>query len=226
MDLLNTAEGGSDETDVSVANSGGASGNAWDTVTIGASAICKYDTAQSALGSLSYRIATGASSVTSFLLWDTSFGTPARVWGRLYFRLSANNVNRSFARFRATSVQIVRINMSSTGKLELRNSANTVVATSTTTLATGTWYRVEYDVTPGTTATNTLNLYLGDSKVLTETLTATSDYSTQTVVAEVAFGQVFAAINMADMWLDGIDFNDVGFPGPAGPRSLSALGAG
>ena len=54
MVLLNTFEGGSDETTITTANSGGASGDAFTVAPApGASAVMVYDTAQFAHGTMS-----------------------------------------------------------------------------------------------------------------------------------------------------------------------------
>jgi hypothetical protein len=216
VELTWTAEGGSDETTVTTGNSGGSSGTAWDTVNIGTDATLVYDTAQASHGSLSMRHATGATSTTANAIWDTAIGTPvARLYGRIYIRSADMTNNRSILRIRTGTTQIVRLQINASGELELRNSANTAVDTSTTVLSDNTWYRIEFDVRPGNPVTNTVNLYVGDSTSLTEALSASSNYSSGTTIDEFGVGNFAAGANAPSTWFDSIQINDSGLPGPA-----------
>jgi hypothetical protein len=73
--LTNNFEGGSNGSTITTGNSGGASGNAWDTITIGTSAVDVYDNSQAAHGSLSCKLSTAATSVSVYNAWTTSMGT-------------------------------------------------------------------------------------------------------------------------------------------------------
>jgi hypothetical protein len=210
--LGNTAEGGSDETTVTTGNSGGSSGDAFGGVTIGTNASAVFDTAQAAQGSLSYRLATGGTSTTVFLQW--TFTGVARIFFRAYFRLASVGAARSLIRIRAAGAQVARIALSASDTLELRNGGNSVVDTSTATVSANTWYRIEGDITVGTSQSGTVNLYTGESTTLTEAVTATATYGSGTA-DEIHYGQVVNASNLANLWLDGLDVNDVGLPGPA-----------
>lgn len=226
MELTWTAEGGSDETTVTEANSGGASGTAWETVDIDATGALVYDTAQAAHGTYSMRHTMGVTSGQARAIWEAAtIGSVARLYGRLYIRSSDMTSSRSICRIRGNNTQIVRLQIDATGHLELRNSGNTVVDTSTTVLADDTWYRLEFDVRPGNPVTNTVNIYVGDSTSLTEAVSASSNYSTQVVVDEFGVGNFANASNTPNTWFDSIQVNDTGLPGPAGGTNATATPA-
>jgi hypothetical protein len=216
VELTWAAEGGSDETQVSAANSGGDSGTAFNTVNVGADATLVYDTAQSSHGSLSVRHATGATSATANMIWTgTAVGAPSRLWGRCYVRFSDVSVSRSIARIRSGTTQILRVQINTSGEIELRNSGNSVAATSTTVLSVDTWYRIEFDARPGEAVANELRLYVGDSTTLTESVAASDNYSAAADVTEAGFGNFANGANAPSMWYDSIQVNDTVFPGPA-----------
>jgi hypothetical protein len=216
VELTWTAEGGTDELQISTANSGGDSGTAWDTVNVGTDATLVYDTAQPAHGTYSMRHATGATSTTANAIWDDAIGTPvARLYGRIYLRSGDMTSTRSILRIRTGTTQIVRLQINASGELELRNSANSVVDTSTTVFSDDTLYRIEFDVQPGNPVTNTVNIYVGDSTTLTEAVSASSNFSAGTSIDEFGVGNFAAGSNIPATWFDDIQINDSGLPGPA-----------
>ncbi|HLM22889.1 MAG TPA: hypothetical protein VK390_15375 [Propionibacteriaceae bacterium] len=87
--LSNTAEGGTDETAAIPANTGGGSGNAFDTINIASGSSVVFDNARAAHGSMSYRLTTTATPATAQCTWDTSMGTLAQLWFRANFYLTA-----------------------------------------------------------------------------------------------------------------------------------------
>lgn len=215
--VANTAEGGSDETAVTTGNSGGSSGDAWDSVSIGTAATLVFDTAQAVRGSLSYRHATGATSTTANARWTstTLTGSPSQLWGRFYCRFSDPLSDRSIARARSGTTQVIRLQITSSGTIQLRNSANSVVATSSTVLSADTWYRIEFNAVPGTTATSEFKIFVGDSTTATETVNGSSDYSSATTVDEFGIGNFANGADAPSMWYDDIEANSSGYPGPS-----------
>lgn len=218
MQLVNTAEGGSNGSAVTTGNSGSGSGSAWNSVSSSSSTV-EFSTSQSVAGSFSYRLATGGTSATANLIWDSSsIGSPTHVYGRVYFRLPAANVDREIARWRRGTTQVARLRFNGTSSvLELRQGNNSAPATSggtgTVTLSANTWYRVEWDIQAGT-LTNTIYLYAGDSTTPLETITGNGVFATGGVINEVGFGQFTAAASLGDLFLDAIVLNDTGLPGP------------
>jgi hypothetical protein len=84
---VNSAEGGSNGTTVTIANSGGSSGNAWDHLGIPTGAFT-FATAALQKGSLGYRMAPGsATTLGPYVGWNLT-GWPL-FRGRFYIRFSA-----------------------------------------------------------------------------------------------------------------------------------------
>src|SRR5215218_8459411 len=87
---LNTAEGGTDQAAVSLANSGGTSGLALN-ATVPAGGTLVFDAARAAKGTKSYKLATGGTAGSVRLTWTTGVGTlSGTVWLRLYLYWTAN----------------------------------------------------------------------------------------------------------------------------------------
>ena len=84
--LTNNFEGGTDGVAISAANSGGTSGNAFDSIT--GSGIGEFETATSGQGSVCCRY--NANTFPSiYFVWSSGLGTLTDHYGRLYFRRGA-----------------------------------------------------------------------------------------------------------------------------------------
>ncbi len=225
MIATNSAEGGTSGTAVSTGNSGGTSGTAWNAVSVATGTVA-YDNAQTAHGGLAIRMATTTADSVQ-LQWTTAIGSVSRLYGRFYYRTSSLALNLDLLRARSSaSNQIARLDINTSGALRIRNAANTVAATTTATMSTNTWYRIEFDFRFGASVTNTAWLYALDSVVPLETLTPTDNFSTETDIGQVHVGNFSSQASVADRWFDDIAVTDVGWLGPASPRNLSALGCG
>jgi hypothetical protein len=191
-------------------------GNAFDTITSGTGTTATYDsTAYRA--SLSGLFSSAGTSAASSANWTTSIGTAvAHVYGRTVVNGSSFTVVVDFLRCRAAGAQTFRLRINSAGKLEFRNSANTLLATSTTTFATVTWYLIRWDITVGASATGVIYIHTDPTTgTAAETLTAnTASFGTSNI-DEVNFGAPVSAIaNAAAFRHDDILFTDVALPGP------------
>lgn len=224
--LVWTAEGGTESATVTTGNSGGASGDAWDAVTIGANATAIYDASTVPVGKRSLQLATGASSVTAFTQWLARI---AQRWaagmtthyGRTYFRIAAiPGADRTFVELLAADGTTNRgnIRIRSTGTLRIRDAANATVTTTTTVLSINTTYRVEWRLDGSITGAWQLQLFLGNSAVALESLSGTANFGG--VIGAANFGYVAAAASLASLWLDAIEINDTGLPGPATYNAL------
>lgn len=215
MLLRNNAEGTADETTVTTANSA-TGGSAFDAV-VTAGATLVFDTGQFAHGASAFRLATVASATAS-MSWTTAIGAAkARVYGHLYLRATDfTAVSLILARLRGAAAQAARITVDTAGRLQLRNGANSVVDTALVgnAMAVNTWYRIAYDIAIGASATSSLWLYAGDSSTLIEQLTAVANYGTNNI-DEANFGTTNASANVPSYWLDELQINDTGVPGPA-----------
>lgn len=216
--LANSAEDGTNAAAPVAASTGSAGEEPWDTVTVTGGAGVVYSTDQAHSGTTSYKITSGASG-TAFTQWNVaSIGQLDRVYGRFHLYAATNNAGLAFMRLRGGGTQIIRITMDATGHLEVRNSANTVMVTFTNAIAASQWVRVEFDVTPSVAAgAVTVKLFnTASSSTATETQSLTSQALGVAYVDEVAWGQVVAAATMPTYYLDDLQLNITGLPGPVG----------
>lgn len=224
--LNNTSESGAVGATVTTGNSGGASGDAWDTVMIGANASVTYVESPVMVGKRGYRVATGATAVTAYLQWTAKItqrwpsGLGAN-YGGVYFIVTAiPGVDTTFIEFTDTAGTTNRANLRvrSTGVLRLRNAANGTVASGTVVLALNTLYRVEYQIDGAVAGLYQVVLYLGNSLTPLETLSGSGNFGG--VIGTIRWGYVSNVTNAAAIYFDAINVNDVGLPGPADYRSI------
>lgn len=180
----NTAEGGTNGVTVSVANSGGASGDAFSQVTITGSAMTYFSNNTASHGSLSYRI-TGGSGDTGKLYIGNTASSEGTMRG--YFRLNTlpSNAQTLYNIQNTAFASMANINITSGNLLTVTDSAGTILFTSSQAVTAATWYRVELQVIAGATATTgTVNFqyYVGDSTTAEET-SSTNTANTTTVNA-------------------------------------------
>lgn len=92
------------------------------------------------------------------------------------------------------SAWATRLILTAANKLKLNTKGGTTQWTSTTTLTPGSWYRIGYRITPGTTATNGAiegALFAGLSTTPLETFSVTSiDLGATNAVTQVHFGKI------------------------------------
>lgn len=151
MSLSNTFEGGSDGTTLtggSGGNTGGASGDFFDQISIGTNAIVQFSTAAAYEGSLGMRVATRATaSVNAHARWNTSFPSATDTYERFFFQVGAIPTLNGiiFSWYDDALSGHVDLRLLNSGKLDIRANAATQ-ATSTTVLSAATWYRIEVHV--------------------------------------------------------------------------------
>lgn len=224
MELNNGAEGGTASVAVSSGNSGGASGDAFNS-TVGTPAIT-YDSTH-ALGTLAYRVAPTTSAQQ--MVWSSaSLGTRGELWGRFYlWSAGAPSAANGLVRFLVGGSQTARLSYEAGGTLTFRDAGNSPEITSSGIIPTGQWVRIEWHAifTPAT-GTTELRIYNNaDSTTATETLSSGSA-NLGTNCDAVQLGS-FNNVTQSAFWLDGLQVNDTGWPGPiAGlpraPRMSSA----
>lgn len=225
MRLINTFEGGTDEVTITAANSGGASGNAFDAVASGTGWVRVFDTGQSMYGSMAMRMSCGATAATGTISWTTSLGAGlSRIYVRHYFRGDYTVGARGMHRFRGTGVSLGRVEINTSGQMRLINTSSTIVATGTAVLDTATWYRFESSLGSGSSTLNVARVYEGNSTQILDEVSGTSDFGTGNI-DEVNFGQTVSFSNIPAAWWDSIEVRDDGYPGPF-VRQTAALGAG
>lgn len=195
------------------------SDTAFDVINAGTGATTTVgDTAQAAHGTRSLYTVTTGTSATAYGAWNTAHGTVTDGWYRGYGRLgSLPGVERTVARWLSTTTQRARLVWTSGQKLVIRDSANNVVFTSTTSINASTWVRWEAAITFGTSSPAALRIYTtidAGKSSFTEELTATGVNFGGTA-NEVRFGVGAGASNAVDLWLDDVGASDVTWLGPA-----------
>ncbi len=221
--------GQADDTAVSSGNSG-VGGVAFSSVTVGTAAALIYDT--SALrGTLSMRYTTAGTAAQAFATWSgAAWGTPSgRVYGRATIAVGAAPAQTSVVRVRSSAAQVFRITVNGSGIIELRNAANTAVASTSVALTFGvSVWRIAWDVAVGASAAGTVHVFWDPaSTVPDETLSAAGANFGTGLADEVSVGCV-ANVAGVDIRVDDVLVTGQGLPGPAAQsRSVSeSLSAG
>jgi hypothetical protein len=152
--LSNTLEGGTDTTTITTGNSGGASGDAFNNVVIGASATETFSATHAAHGGLAMKITQPASGVSTYVDW-TGFGTlTTDVWFRLYVYRTANGSSEGYVVSvrNAAAAACCYIAISAAGIIRIWNASSAQAAlTGSVAVGLNQWVRIEMRVFPSTT---------------------------------------------------------------------------
>lgn len=142
----NGADGIANGTTVTTANSGGLSGNPWDTVQIPAGCTITADNADPAAhGPECYLFTTGSTAAAAWVAWTaTTFSnSPSTLYMRIYVRMDAlPSGNFRLINWNQGTTACAGLNLLTTGAVRLVNASAGTVWTSTA-LPTGQWVRIE-----------------------------------------------------------------------------------
>ncbi len=218
--LVNSAEGGTNGTTVTAANSGGASGNAADSVTIGATCTLAFDSAHAAHGALAYKVAYGGTAGNVQFTWAAAMGTQSQLWFRLYLYFTANpGSNTPVWSCHPASGTCGRLFVLTTGKLQFNDSAGSLVIASTNTVPLNQWFRVEGFLTGSATAGQEEFKLFQNADDLTPLETQTSAANVNTNSASITttqFGDSGTAVaNVGPYWMDDLGLSSAGYLGPS-----------
>ena len=234
---LNVVNGIPNGNTVTSANSGGTSGDAFNS-TSSTGAVLISDNTHAAHGTQSVKLSTTSSAITSMTWTLTASGT---WWFRIYFWIDSivAATNPSLCRLRGTTdtVQAMRVTFDDTRHLQLRNTGNSLISTMTAAFTFSQWNRVEGFCTPGN-GTNTgageIKLFVGDgaTPVTNGTLSTTGqNMGSVTNIDAINFGQVVAIASLPAEWMDDFAVSNVNYPGaqvqtlsPASIASTEAFG--
>ena len=225
--LANTFAGGSNGatlTQGSGGNTGGTSGNFFDSVTIGGSATLAFDTTHFTSGSgLAAKVATGVSSANSYVAWTTQAGDQPRVWFRQYLYFTANPAGnfRVFSALGGSASLAGALQVLSGGTLRWLNAAGSTILTTTATIPLNTWFRVEGFITgsPNNGQVGVSLYWPADAQTPVETDTSAAAQSTLGPINAARFGVTSAVANVAAFWMGGLGLSNTG---PLGPVNLTA----
>lgn len=215
----NTSEGGTNAVTVTPANSGGASGDAFDTAQVGGTGgVCVCETTRAFAGTKSLAIASSTTSVDPYFGWTIPGGQPV-VWGRFYAWVTANPAaNWRIAGLYGTAPNVnmrAFIRFTTTGKLVVLDSTSTVVYTTTASFPLNAWTRVEYMVVGSASAGQIMiAMYNGNSATAIEQNTSAASFNTAGEIGSVIHGIASPQANVAKAWFDNVALSTVGPIGP------------
>jgi hypothetical protein len=215
---------------ITAANSGWPSGTAFDSLIGGGTGAPTFDGTHPMHGALSMMLNYVGTAGTSQLTW-TGLNNAA-LWGRFYILFAAfpDIACRHLEIMDSGPAQSCALVINTVGKLGWRGSANTAIAstTSTTVLSALTQYRVEWTATPGAgTGTAEWRLFAGDSTTAIETNAQTGLAFTAGNFASVRWGADTGPTTY-QFWMDDVQANATGFPGastqPGTPGTVMTSG--
>jgi hypothetical protein len=223
LDAAGAAAG--DEVTVTTGNAGTDGPTAVNSVAGGTRV---YDDDQAPAGlTWSVRLATGATSGTSNMVWDsTRIPATAQAYFRIPFRFSSLSANRSIGRVRSGSTQILRVHHTADGRLEIRDSGNSVAASGTVAMPTDTWIEIGVLADPGSPSTCVLRWWQwgADATDFEDEVSVSDDFSAAATVNELTVGNIAAGANISQYWVGPVRYDSAGWPGPLATSVEGSLG--
>ena len=229
LPLSNTFEGGSDETTISTANSGGTSGDALTSISIGAGNAFVFDTARAAHGGVSSRMDLANNPATVDQIGWSFWPINPEIWGYFYIYLTGTWTGPSVLRiasFDNAGAAVGRIVLGRDSPVIQVSDQNFAGAATTTGAMTyNAWYRIGWRVLCSPTAGEIeARIYLGDSAtpITDGTCVTDSVRDTDTAMTSVTIGNTSA-------WSGGVfsgwyDTFNVNITGDFGPYSVGRVG--
>lgn len=177
----NNFEGGTDTTTISTGNSGGTSGQAFDFVSIPATAAITFSTTAAATGTLGALISAGGTAGTPHVEaafgWNTASDSP--IYGRLRYRVPS---------LPASAIRIAVIaggdgsfqgdwRLNTDGTIGMYTGTGTLIGTTTAAVTANQWFDIGVAITSFNATTGSLEakLFLDpNSNTATETITGTN----------------------------------------------------
>lgn len=186
--------------------------DAWDLVSIGAGATIVYDTAHVNAGSLACKFQQTGAACT--IRWVASYGTQTDHYGRAYVYITAAPTGSiQFMRTQTSATNTGFITILSTSKLRIQDAAANT-ATTTASVSTNQWVRVEWHILHSTTV-GILEAKLfntASSTTPTETITISSA-DTGSSSDRILFGFP-GNLTEGPFWMDSIIATANDYPGP------------
>ena len=219
--LTNSSEGGTNATAITAANSGGASGNAWDVVTkSGTGTTVTFDNSHPAHGTLGIKCLFAAVSSTACPGWTTSMGAQSQVWFRRYLYVTAYpTVNtRIWQADIGGTTLCASVYMMTNGTLLFGDTTSGTIFQTTTSVPLNQIVRVEGFLVGSTTVGQVeLKLFLtADSTTADETHTSAATQNTGGVPNAFRYGMFSAVVQTTawSLWSDDDGLSNTGYIGP------------
>lgn len=221
-------DGVADETTLTAANSGGSSGQDFDTVVIAGAATMVVDTAQVPAGTSRAVRLTNNTAVTASIGRWASGSAESRIGGRISLYLPSIHTTSWYPILMSDNSGNARgqIGITAGGKFSILDSTFTLVATSTANVPTNQWFRIEwnFDYSSSPNANPQVRLYLASEGTATiaETMSPTNVNLGGTTAQRAAYGIAGnATTGLPQFWWTNPQINNTGFPGAAVPDSTA-----
>jgi len=210
--IRNTANGGTNATAATTANTGGTSGTAFATVSIAGSSAINFSNEQASEGSLSYKFVTNGTDA-QYVEWLPTAAASAAFRAYVYMP-TLPTAGNGFIRILTAGggTTLAHILVRNGGDYQIQDSAGTVVFTASPNIPAATWLRVEGSITNGVSTTGTMKVdwYVGDSLTpisgLSANLTA-QNFGTANI-GRIRFGRTAAFGTWANFYIDALAFAD------------------
>lgn len=224
--VLWSAEGGSNGTGITTGNSGGGSGDAFESVSAGAGATLTYDNTH-ARGTLAAKLATGGSAADCSLNYQAKIGAQTQVWYRAYVYMTANppSNHRLFDAWDSGSGQLCfAVYLTSTGKLQSVNTGGGQIQIMTGNCPLNAWFRVEAMIIGSATVgqIEVKRFDSADSATETEKITSAANQNTRGSMNNFRFGASGDPLPASrTIWFDDLGISTTGYLGPSGPSAVT-----
>lgn len=227
--LVNSFEGGTSGIAITAGNSGGVSGNAFDTATQGSGATLNYDKTEAAHGLLSCNITTTSAAISE-INWAASFGSgiATAYWRGYYF--FTGNPSATIRLWNATTSgsSNCTVSLNSSGKITVTyGSGGTSFVTFTSSVPLNAWFRVEGMITISAAAGQVAAILYEplDTSTPTETHTSAASLNTGTTGPTIyAWGNSSTVASVGPYWVDDVGLSSTGYIGPV--DSVKSGGSG
>lgn len=226
----NTFLGGTSGATVTTANSGGVSGTAFDSVTLTGAGAITFDATPAATNGLAVKIDRGGYGAGNEAALTWTMPAATRSGGRLELFLPSyppgavpGEDNQYYLPLVTITVEYTEIQLfiDNSGRLLATSGRGLAVATGFAAIPLNQWMRIEWDFVTTGTRTYSVKLFPDRTTTTPSTVLSGADpVDLDMVCSDVRFGSTDADFAPAYLsyWLDGLNVNDTGLPGP-----LSAL---
>jgi hypothetical protein len=221
-----TAEGGTNTTGITTGNSGGASGTAFDSVSLGTGATATYDNTQ-ARGSLAAKLATAGTAADCSLNYAAAVGALTQGWFRAYLYVPSNpgTQHRLIDAWDSTSGNLCfALYLTAAGKLMTVDTLGATISTTTASVPLSSWFRVELAVVGSATVGQTaIRLYnTPDSVTFDESLTSAATKNTRGSFNQYRFGSAGDPMPASrTLWIDNLGVGGTGWLGPTASATIT-----
>jgi len=204
----NTFEGQTSGTNLTVANSGGGSGDALNTVSPSNTTAMVFSTVQAKRGTTSLKVNSPAGTAHIIGIVRTANDAMASAVD-VYFTAWPTTATTTLLAHRITGSPSVSIGLQTNGRFVISNGAGVIIATSTATAPLNQWVHLDLRQVRGTgTADGTIawDVNSGGTSIFNGNLTNVDAGTAQLIEART--GKVTAGAVLADTWFDDFTVDD------------------